>query len=296
MARRSPSPRTLLLLTTIVLLTTSLAPTRFTKWLGAFRDVFEALVMPASGPVTAVSAWLRPAEEYDRFEGSTEAQLAAQVRELELGYLRLLDENDRLNRLLEDMGRYTQPVRKIEATRQSANLASGTFDVSRGKRDGVRGGTVAVARGSEQLVGIVTSAGPLTSTVHALTDRRLEPNLMVGVVVPEDQVLDQEGLAMAPRAQFRPSGDALFAEAVGKDDAERMAPGSLVRLSDETWPTAAQMLILGRVTRVDRTDEPLFYNVTVEPLTDVKRLRSVILFIPEAGAQDAGESEPGVAR
>ena len=100
-----------------------------------------------------------PADAQDRFAGSSEEELARQVRELELDYPRSLERIAYLEGLIEDVERYDQPVRKLEATRVSANLSAGTFDVSRGRRNGVRGGTVAVARGTEQLVGTMIEPG-----------------------------------------------------------------------------------------------------------------------------------------
>lgn len=280
-----------------MLLVTSLAPARYTGWLSWFRGPFMTLMAPASGPVTGLSAWLRPASSVDRFEGASESELERQIRELEILLLRA---NQRIERLEDTIAvyergtAYAQPVptRKLEATRVSANLAAGTFDVNRGRRHGVIGGTVAVARRSEQLVGMVTAAGPLVSTVHVLTDERLEPNLMVGVVLPEPaggESLAPEGFAGLPRAQFRPTGEGtLLADAVGADDASRMEVGDVVRLDDETWPSAASMLILGRVTRVEPTDDPLFHRVVVAPLSDLARLRSIVLFIPEESGVSGG--------
>ncbi len=295
MTRRAPSPRTILGLATAVLLAAALAPSPFTRWITWFRGPFMTLLAPVAGPVTALSSWLRPAAFTDRFDDAPESELQRQIRELEM---LLLTANSRIERLEERITEYERttlyerpvPTRKLEASRISANLPAGTFDVNRGQRHGVVGGTVAVARRSEQLVGIVTAAGPLVSTVHVLTDRRLEPNLVVGIVMPDDARLSPEEFSALPRAQFRPTGDgALLADAVGAGDAARIQPGHIVRLADETWPSAASMLILGRVTRVEPTDDPLFYRVTAVPLADVARLRSIILVIPDASAEARGD-------
>ena len=260
------------------------------------------LMAPASGPVTALSAWLRPASTTDRFEGASESELARQIRELEILLLRA---NQRIERLEDTILEYERgtaypqsiPTRKLEATRVSANLPAGTFDVNRGRRQGVIGGTVAVARRSEQLVGIVTAAGPLVSTVHVLTDKRLEPNLMVGVVMPEQAAeaeMEADGFARLPRAQFRPTGEGtLLADAVGANEASRIHHGDLVRLDDETWPSAASMLILGRVSRIEPTDDPLFFRVYVTPLADLARLRSIILVIPDDAGGGGGSGGGG---
>lgn len=304
MPRRSPSPRTILGLATIILLVTSLAPARFTRWISWFRGPFMTLMAPASGPVTALSAWLRPASTTSPFEGASESELERQVRELEI---MLGKANQRIKRMEETISEYERgtgypqpvPTRKLEATRVSANLPAGTFDVNRGRRQGVIGGTVAVARRSDQLVGIVTAAGPLVSTVHVLTDKRLEPNLMIGVIMPAQTgaALTPEQFDELPREQFRPTGNgSLLADAVGADKASHIHKGDLVRLDDETWPSAASMLILGTVSKIERTDDPLFYRVYVTPLADLARLRSIILFIPEDSTGDSGAGESGGER
>lgn len=296
MPRRSPSPKSILGLATVLLLLAALAPARFSAWITWFRGPFMTLVAPASGPITGLSAWLRPATFDNRFDDTPESELQRQLRDLELRYFRSLEQINALEELLIDLQHpFAQPVptRKLEATRISANLSAGTFDVNRGRNHGVIGGTVAVARRSEQLVGIVTAAGPLVSTVHVLTDEDLEPNLVVGIITSETADPALEDFASLPRAQFRPTGrGTLIAEKVGADNASRISPGDIARLADETWPSAASMLILGRVSRVEPTDDPLFYQVTITPLADLARLRSIILSIPD-NSQDAAAGDRG---
>jgi cell shape-determining protein MreC len=303
MPRRSPSPRTVLGLATTILLVTSLAPSRYTAWISWFRGPFMTLMAPASGPVTGLSAWLRPASSTSPFESASDSELQSQVEELNIQLTRYFQQIQQMQERITEYERgtpYPQPVptRKLEASRVSANLAAGTFDVNRGRRQGVVGGTVAAARQTDQLVGIVTAAGPMVSTIHLLTDKHLEPNLMVGVVMPGQSSSDltPEGFTHLPRAQFRPTGEGtLLADAVGADEAARIQKGNLVRLDDETWPSAAAMLILGQVSRVEPTVDPLFYRVYVTPLADLARLRSIILFIPEntsSGRESGGGGAP----
>lgn len=297
MPRRSVSPTTLLAAAVLVLIVTSLAPTRLTAWAGWPRGPLMALIAPVSGPLAAVSSWVRPPAEAGTTEERVTVQQLLQDRErLATDLLR----SEQRNRELEDLVRELQggagvtgrsPVIRLEASRVGANLPGGTIDVARGRRDGVIGGTVAIARRSEQLVGIVTAAGRMTSTVHLLTDEHLEPALVEGVVLPggdpgSADAIELDGL---PRVQLEPAGDGtLVAEAVGVDDADRMAVGQRVRLDDPSWPTAASMLVIGRVTALEPTEDPLFRRVVVTPEVEPGRLRSVILLIPRVGEGETG--------
>ena len=294
MARRSPSPRTVLAAVVLALLVGSLAPADLVGWVGWFRGPFMAVIAPISGPLSALSVRLRPSP--DRADPRDLASRGELLEENERLYVEALDLKSRvleLEGLVRDLqGGVGAPGElrwtPLEATRVGADPGSGTIEVKGGRRQGVAPGTVAVARRSSQLVGPVTAVGPMTSTVHLVTDTGLRPALMIGVVVPDGTSPSPEALAEAVRCQLRPEGDGtLLSEPLGADDAERVSVGDPVHLDDDSWPSTASMLTLGRVTAVLDTDNPLFKQIVVTPGVDPARLRSVILRVPGA------ETAPG---
>jgi len=290
MARNAPNPRALLSATILVLVVLALAPTRFTRWVGWFRNPLMILVAPLSGPLAALSSRAHEAvdPETDDPRGLVSREdLQRQLDEANQVSARALERVRELESLVTEYQRGVPPyrdpaVRKLEAARIGVNLSAGTIDVSRGSRDGVTVGSVAIARRSQHLVGIVTSVGPRVSTVHLITDRRLDPPLMVGLVVSDD-VWKEQTFTDAPRCQLKADADGTLVDgAVPAGAADRMQTGHLVVLSDPSWPSAAQYCILGRITRIEPTDSPHYRKVVVTPQVDVSRVRSVILNIPEA--------------
>ncbi len=292
MASPRPSSTRNLALLTALLIATALLPSKITGWITWLRGPFMTVVTPIAGPAAALGAWLRPPDTLVSPDATTpEAELLRQYEKLQLDYAVALERVGTLEALVRDLQEGVDfqpqiPISKIEAARVGSNIASGTIDVSRGDRDGVVVGAVAVARRSQQLVGIVTSSGPLVSTVHLITDPRVNPGLMVGVVMPARPPTSAHELAALPRIQLKPAGDGtLVMDQVGIGDAQRILPGQRVRLMDETWPAAASMLVLGQVIRIEPTDEPLFKRIVVKPEVDPARVSAMILNIPkETGA------------
>jgi len=253
------------------------------------------IVAPVSGPAEALSTWLRPAATLDSPDASTpEGELLRSYEKLQLDYAVALERVVTLEALVRDLQEGVEfqpeiPVVKLEAARVGANIPGGTIDVARGTRDGVVEGSIAVARRSHQLVGIVTKVGPLVSTVHVITDKRVSPGLMVGVVMPGGPIASPAALAGLPRIQLKPADDGtLVANQVGIGDAQRIAPGQRVRIMDESWPQAASMLVLGQVVRIEPTDEPLFKRVIVRPEVEPARVSAVILSIPRPEREAPG--------
>jgi hypothetical protein len=294
MPRRTPSARLLLSATVLALVATSLLPTSVTRWIGEwFRGPMMTIIAPISGPMSGLSTWLRPGDRLPPRDADTpQAELIRQRDDAELRYLRVLDRVQELEALVRDLQRgvlYTEtPSVRREARRVGSNIAGGTMDIDRGRRHGVREGSIAIARGSEQLVGIVTKVEPMTSTIHLITDTRLEPGLLDGVVMSEGRIEDAAALADLPQLQLEPGRDGLLvSESVGVNAAGRMVVGRQVRLMDDSWPSTARMLVLGRIVRIEETEDPLFRRVLVQPEIEPARLRSVILAIPEGDDEGA---------
>ncbi|GAB4515924.1 MAG: hypothetical protein Tsb0013_20520 [Phycisphaerales bacterium] len=294
MRRNSPNPRAALGITVLVLLATSLAPSNITGWMRRARPAVLFVLAPVSGVLSEIGGALRPGRPPAREEDATIDQLASVIDELEARNLVLLAQLRELELLVEQLGRLRVATgvetKTVPATRIASMVGAGSIEVRPGAGAGVAVNAVAIAPGGLQIVGLVTEASPATSTVHLLTDRRFEPSLVVGVVSGADTMIESTAqLARLPRVQLSPTGrGTLVADAVDIAVAERLSVGDTVRVLDETWPRAAQLLVVGRVTRIDDTDEPLFKRVVVEPEVEPSRVRSVLLRMPAQRAV-AGE-------
>lgn len=275
----------------------ALAPGRATAWASWLRGPLETVLAPGAWPLAKLSGALRPGRAIDMgHPDASELELVRQRDELELGLARANARIAELEQLVRDLqltstvpGR--EATRPVVANRVGQALGSGTIDVRAGTRDGVIAGDVATARGTQQLVGLVTKAGTMVSTVRLLTDRRIEPGLMQAVIGAEG-MRDASTQQSLPRCQLRPDGsgrliDEQVAAPAGSEVAIRV--GALVRLDDATWPGPAQLLTLGRIERVDAAASPQFRKITVRPIVDVSRVSGVILHVPESrGDRDGG--------
>lgn len=257
------------------------------------------LIAPISGPLAALGRWLRPGAGAGA--GASDPQVA-ELRSLadyyRTEYLRAEGEIERLGqtiRALQSDVPYAaaSSIKRLEATRIGAGIGSGTIDVARGAVHGVTLNTVAVAINAPQhLVGVVTNVGPTVSAVHVLSDKRLAPNLLESMLIPEGP-LGADALAVAPRCQLRPVGDGSLAGEIGIDAAAKVERGHLAILDDPYWPGSAQRLTIGRVVRVDDTDKPLFKKLVVRPEFDLSRVRGVVLRIPVDAAGGSAGGAPG---
>lgn len=295
MARRTLSPRATLLLAVGLFLLGSLLPLRLTRWVGWFRDPLMTVVAPVSGPISALSGWLRPGRSGAAHDESPELADLRQQRDYYRGaYFRAEQENAQLRdtvRALQEGVAYGAPasVRRLEASRVGADPGSGTIDVSRGRNHGVTLATVAVAVNAPQhLVGRVSNTESMVSTVQLVTDRRISPRFVETLLIPEGETTP-ERVAAAPRCQLEPVGDGTLTGDLGSIHADLVNRGDLAFLDDPHWPTSAQRLIVGRVVRIEETDRPLFRRIVVRPDFDPARVTSVILRIAveegEGGAE-----------
>lgn len=297
MARRTLSPRATILLTIGVFLLGALLPLRFTRWVGWFRDPLMTIVAPISGPMTALSGWLRPGASSIPHDESPELADLRQQRDYYRGaYFRAEQENAQLRdtvRALQEGVAFGAPaaVRRLEASRIGADPGSGTIDVSRGSNHGVTLATVAVAVNAPQhLVGRVSNVESMVSTVQILTDERISPRFIDTLIVPEGEVTP-ERMSASPRLQLEPAGEGTLAGNLGALHAELVNKGDLAFLDDPHWPASAQRLVVGRVIRVEETDRPLFRRIVVKPDFDPARVTSVILRI--AAEEGEGGAEGG---
>jgi len=297
MARRTLSPRATLLLAIGLFLLGSLLPLRLTRWVGWLRDPLMTIVAPISGPMSALSGWLRPGRSPEHADESPELADLRQQRDYYRGaYFRAEQENAQLRdtvRALQEGVAYGAPaaVRRLAASRIGADPGAGTIDVSRGRSHGVTLATVAVAVNAPQhLVGRVSNTESMVSTVQLITDQRISPRLIDALIIPDGEVTP-ERIASAPRCQFEPDGEGTLVAELGALHADQIEKGDLAFLDDPHWPASAQRLIVGRVVRVEETDRPLFRRVVIRPDFEPARVTSVILRI--AAEEGEGGAEGG---
>ena len=294
MSRNSPNPRAFLSVTVLVLLALSLAPTGLTGWLRHARPAAMFAIAPLSGQLERIGGAFRKGRTSSDPEDRSVEQLERALVELEARNNSLLSELFRLERRVEQLGRLRVATGidtiAVPATRVASMLGSGSIEVRPGVGSGVEVNGVAIAPGGLQIVGLVTETSPATATVQLLTDRRFEPSLVVGVVSGAGvTIASTEELARLPLVQVTPTGrGTLVAEEVELAVADRIAVGDVMRVLDETWPRSAQLLVVGRVTRIDETDEPLFKRVVVTPEVDPTRVRSLLLRMPDKSASEIG--------
>lgn len=286
------------LLLLAILLACALAPTnRLTSAFSHLTGPLKAVLAPVSGVASFVSTRIRPPVAR---VGPDDVVDDERYAELERQWLAAMRENQLLKRqiaALEQRAPYgPEPEhRRLSAQRIGADVGAGTIDVRAGEREGVTVGAVASAvRNPLQLVGAVTRTHNLISTVHIITHPRFSYaglEFMQGVIVPPEGVTDEAQLAERPRCQLRPAGSGrLVAPLVGVDTADEIGVGDEVLLDDEAWPAGAQMLTIGRIVRIEETEEPLYKRVVVRPTLDLSRVGRVVLRIPpEApGAREGG--------
>ncbi len=285
MARRTLSPRAMMWIACVALIGAALIPMRFTWWLSWLHGPFQTVIAPISAPLAKVASWLRPGEG-NRAGADDPAveELRRQVEFYRSEYLlaeQRMEQMARVIEALQDGVPFAQGarLRRVEGTRIGSDLSAGTIEINRGRTHGVTLNTVAVAVAAPQhLVGIVTNIGPMTSSVHVLTDSRIIPSLIEALIVREGVTTPGE-IARSPRCQFRPVGDGTLAGTLGIDEAARVQSGDAAFLDDPYWPGSAQRLVMGRVVRIEDTDKPLFRRVVIRPDLDLARVRAVVLRI-----------------
>lgn len=286
----------LLIAAALLAIALALAPARFTGWLGWFAEVTRNLIAPISHPVARFSRWISPAtqgdapervlaieEERDRYralylrEAETARALRRRIAALQQG----LALNPDLPYRLE-----TAPV-----IGTSSEPGGGTITVRLGRPAGVDLSTVATV-GGDQIVGRVVRVGARDCQVRPITDKSAGPILARVILTPD-------GLGAA--CQLEPDGSGLLKGPVedlsGDATLGNLAvqPGQTVRLADDAWPANAQMLVVGRVLRVEPSPEhPLRSIVVVEPKATLARVGQVELrIIDRAAAEPAADPVGG---
>jgi hypothetical protein len=279
----------------LLLTVTTLAPTGLTSWLTAFRGPMMAFVAPISHPGTWLSQRLRPAVEIETpLDRATKAQLEAQLRELAQLHANAVRRNaDLLERIrqLQSGVPFESPsaYKKVLASRTGYDARSGLIELRSGSLKGVEIASVVVDGATMQIVGKVTTVGPTTCSVRPITDRRITPGSIESIIL-NDEPVTPESLAGAQRLALEPTGSGTLAGDLPIDPygEPRVSAGMIVRLDDSGWPDAARMLVLGRVTDVNRTDNPRFVRVIVTPERVPTRLQDMVIRIATSPTESGG--------
>lgn len=297
------SPRKRTTLAVLLLIALALAPSRVTRWLSFLRDPVMTILAPVSGPASALSIALRRGEggaDREELELEEATNELAQYKDL---YSKAIDRVTELESLVTELQRGIHPLggfryTPLDATaRVARDSAAGTIEINRGRHHGVKAGTVALTPRTQQLIGIVTRVGLMTSTIEVVTQKRAETRLIRAVVMPEGPV-DPANFSALLNCQIRAVGDGSFLTelTIPVDEAAKIVPGQEVRLKDDQWPATAQMSLIGRVVRVEETADkhPLHRHLRIKPDfdSDLTRVNSMILHIP-ADDDDVAPAEGG---
>lgn len=276
MPRRSIGPRRLIGASVAALFILAVLPSRFSAWAGFAREPVRAVLTPASAPMRAVALWLRPAQRSPHSDDPAVAALEEERDRLFALWRRSEQRIDQLETLLQELqrGRALNPELDFvpivaPVVGANADRAGAVLQLRAGRDRGVTTNAVAVINGVH-LVGRVVRVGSRVSDVALITHRgsgwiraAVDPGATGAVVGCQLRPVDGEDL-------LRGDLDA---------DASGVEVGMLVRLVDDAWPRSAQMLVLGRVVRVEpKESQPLRQVVTVRPEADLRRVSQVVLY------------------
>ena len=264
----------------------ALLPARHSGFASFFREPVRAVLTPAAAPMRAVGLWMRPAQ---RTGVSDDPTLAAIEQERDRFYAlwrRSEQHAEELAALVVELQRGRALNPEIEFTQVVAPVVGSTTEragamlqVRAGRDRDVTTNSVAVFQ-SVHIVGRVVEVGARVSDVVLVTNRR--SGWLRAAVDPG------EGRALIG-CQLHPVESEELLRGELDADAQGVEVGMIVRLTDDSWPRSARMLVLGRVVRVEpKETQPLRQVVTVRPEADLRRLSQVILHTPAASDGPGG--------
>lgn len=264
--------RRLLLAASLITLCIAMLPARYMAWANPLGNLASRLIAPASHPISMIARWFVPAES--RRNDPALAQAEKEREEFRTLWLREQEESGRLRRIIEELqqgaAHYDLPVRRLHRPiiGSSSDGTGGMLQVRTGTADGVEKNAVATTAGV-QLVGRVVEAGPRTSWLRLINDQRAKERIK-GVVILEDG-------SRGGTCVLNPIRDGLLQ---GPVESRREVPvpevGQVVRLDDEEWPRHSQMMVIGRIERVERASHGWFY-IVVKPTVELDRVSEVVM-------------------
>ena len=272
-----------------------LLPARYIAWVNWFKSPALTLVAPISGPLHALTTWLRPAEipvDNDMMRTLREERDAFQQM-----YLQKSAEVDRLTGVIAALQQVRTEFPGLQTrilsrpvVANSSDLSSGTLAIRIGGSDGVTLSSVATIRGV-QILGRIQSVDARLCYVLPITHPSAGP---VGA-----RILLSGPPGAAPislSTVLKPVGDGtLVGDIQYEVNKATLLPytpqiGDRVRIDDKlTWSAVAQHMLIGEVIRVEPSqNNPGRNTVTVRPsIPQLDRVSDVMLLI-------STEEEPAV--
>jgi cell shape-determining protein MreC len=282
----------------LLVLTGLMIPVRYLTWLSGFGRLSQTIIAPISHPLAALSRSLAPADKTKQDSESVRA-LLEEKEGFKVQLLQALDENDHLRQVIKELqrGHALDPELAVlllsaRVVGSATDLSDGLLTVRAGTKQGVEQNTVATALGL-QLLGRVVSVGAQTSTVAPIT-AKASGSILAVIMIDEST----NGLS----CPLVPTGDGtLYGDVEDRrtpDGAAQIDPvvGEEVRLRDPKWPRNSQMLLIGRVEKVEPSPkQPLRKVVTVRPTIDnLERVSEVVLRL-SPDADDGSDAKPTAA-
>lgn len=265
----------------VVLGVCALLPLNWLGWVGWFAGLSETVLTPVSHPLRAAGRVFVPAprreDELDAerlrrlFEGE---QLKRQQAELEI---------ERLTQIIDRIsaGAAVNPSLEVRQLPAPVTGAVGQYLVVRaGARSGVVTNSIVTADGF-QLLGQVEGVDERTCRVLPITAPGA--GSISGVILTDATGEQRLPCILAPagdntlRGEFELAQDPVTGAAINA-----VVPGQEVRLLDDTWPGAAQLLLVGLVERVEPDEALGGLNrlVVVRPRATLRQVGEVVVRVP----------------
>jgi hypothetical protein len=265
----------------------ALVPARYGRWTDGLGDAATLVIAPVTQPIRQTTGWLLGAPGA---HDPTAVQLLQQERDsFRMLWLPERERGRYLEQVITDFQRGSianeLPVRQLSrrVIGASSDGSQDLLKVRAGSREGVEVNVVATTAGV-QLAGRVVSVDPLYSSVQLITSKAAGKTMGI-VMGPQDE--RRAKVLLAPIGDLRLQG---YVE----HGADEVQVGQVVRLDDEKWPRSAQMLVVGRVTEVEKGIDGRL-RVIVTPTVELGGLGEVVLrlTLPEDYERLAGPSERG---
>ncbi|GAB4384169.1 MAG: hypothetical protein Kow0022_05920 [Phycisphaerales bacterium] len=254
-------------------------------WLTPLSGLAYRVIAPISHPISEASRWVAPAR-VDPLSDEPEQVLRMELERTRQAMLRQKAENEQLRAIIADLqrgfalgaGTTVRPL-TTSVIGNPSDLSSGMLVIRAGSNQGVTAnGTVATYQGI-QLVGRVERVMGAVSYVRPITARKAGRLDGLVMLVPDG--------SFTLACSLSPTGDGTLRGPVTEPDSpsaeHQLEIGQDVRLNttDGSWPDSAQMLLIGRVVKIEPAPgQSLRRWVSVQPIADLRSISQVVLRIP----------------
>lgn len=256
----------------------SFLPQSVLSWFSAPRRLIEMSVAPVSGPAHDIAGWLAPAAP--KPDDPRIAHLESERDRFKVLFAQSQLTVEQLQRRIDELQKYQSvseaPVRQLPArvVGGTSSASGGIIQVRAGSGSGLETNMIATVAGT-QLVGKVTDAGSMLSKVTLITDKNA--GKIDGVILDDAGSRRFTIRNMAPiRGQSILQGWVQY-QPGGPNDQPKV--DDVVRLEDREWPTSAQRLTVGIVTKVTPSAGAGRTIVEVKPTAELERITEVVLLI-----------------